>query len=204
MAYLNIPRVPPRNERISEDHDSVLSSLQQLIPTFDEYHIRDCFRLGKFNDVSSRPRPVLVKFNCASDVVNILAKYRSLSSNARRFFIKPDLSPVERSIESLLLKEQRVLIDSGTIGKAIKVRGNCIFVNKLLPFQSFVYSSSLNILAITETWLSDHIFDKEILPTGFAIYRSDRISRGGGVLICSSLSIPTRLLSSHFFRYDFY
>ena len=96
------PKGTPRNERISEDHDSVLSSLQQLIPTFDEYHIRDCFRLGKFNDVSSRPCPVLVKFNCASDVVNILAKYRSLSSNARRFFIKPDLSPVERSIESLL------------------------------------------------------------------------------------------------------
>ena len=102
------------------------------------------------NDVSSRPRPVLVKFNCASDVVNILAKYCSLSSNAHRFFIKPDLSPVERSIESLLLKERRVLIDSGTLRKAIKVCGNCIFVN------SRPHSKVINGALVFNPTLADH------------------------------------------------
>ena len=64
----------------------------------------------------------------------------------------------------------------------------CLFnsrslVNKLSNFQSFVYTSNFNILCITETWLTDSVFDLEILPTDFTIYRKDRHSRGGGVLI---------------------
>ena len=34
-------------------------------------------------------------------------------------FIKPDLSPEERSVQSLLLKERKILIDSGTDRKNI-------------------------------------------------------------------------------------
>ena len=35
-------------------------------------------------------------------------------------------------------------------------------MNKLRAFQSFVYSSTYNIFAIVETWLSHFIFDKEV------------------------------------------
>ena len=65
-------------------------------------------------------------------------------------------------------------------------------VNKLRDFQSFVYSSPFNVIAITETWLSSTILSKEILPTEFVIYRKDRQSRGGGVL----LAVHNKLLSS--------
>ena len=50
-------------------------------------------------------------------------------------------------------------------------------------FQSYVYSSDFDIICLTETWLSESIFDQEILPTNYQIYRKDRPSRGGGVLI---------------------
>lgn len=56
-------------------------------------------------------------------------------------------------------------------------------MNKLSKFQSFAYSTFYDIIAITETWLSNSIYDNEILPTGYSIYRNDRTTRGGGVLI---------------------
>ena len=34
-----------------------------------------------------------------------------------------------------------------------------------------MYASSYNVLSITETWLSDSVFDSEILPTNFIVYR---------------------------------
>ena len=60
-----------------------------------------------------------------------------------------------------------------------------------------MYSSSFSILALTETWLLNNIYDKEIIPNGFTIFRSDRASRGGGVLICTSHNTPSRLVKSH-------
>jgi len=41
------------------------------------------------------------------------------------------------------------------------------------------------VICVTETWLSELVFDKEILPSHYAIYRKDRAqgSRGGGVLL---------------------
>ena len=60
-------------------------------------------------------------------------------------------------------------------------------MNKLSKLQSFVYASDFNVLCITETWLSDHISDGEILPSDFVLYRKDRPSRGGGVLIAINI-----------------
>ena len=42
-------------------------------------------------------------------------------------------------------------------------------VNKINVFQNYVYSRSLDIVGITETWLSDKIFDNEILPSMYTI-----------------------------------
>ena len=49
-----------------------------------------------------------------------------------------------------------------------------------------MYSSELNIYCNSETWLSDFVFDHEILPVSFTIYRKDRPSRGGGILVAVS------------------
>ena len=55
------------------------------------------------------------------------------------------------------------------------------------PFTHFVYSSLPDVIAVTETWLSDSIFNNEVLPNGYSVYCKDRQSRGG-VLIGSTAS----------------
>ena len=45
-------------------------------------------------------------------------------------------------------------------------------------------------------WLKDFIFDNEILSNDFTIYRKDRDSRGGGVMIAINNKIPSKQLPS--------
>ena len=59
-------------------------------------------------------------------------------------------------------------------------------VNKLKQFQSLVYSKSLDLIGLTETWLNEYIFDNEILPSNYTLFRKDHPSHGGGVLIAVS------------------
>ena len=68
--------------------------------------------------------------------------------------------------------------------------------HKLTNFQSFVYTTCYNIYCITETWPSDLIFDYEILPTSYTLYRKDRKSRGGGILIAVDSSVSSILSHS--------
>ena len=63
-------------------------------------------------------------------------------------------------------------------------------------FQSFIYSSDFSIVGVSETWLTSSIWDNEILPHGFTIYRNDQQTRGGGVLIAVKNSIPSELLTT--------
>ena len=42
-------------------------------------------------------------------------------------------------------------------------------VNKINQIQHFVYSNNVDILSVTETWLTDMIFDLEIFPANFTI-----------------------------------
>ena len=56
--------------------------------------------------------------------------------------------------------------------------------NKLTQFQHLVYSKLPSLVAVTETWLTNYVYDSEILPTGYNIFRRDRVGRrGGGVLL---------------------
>ena len=53
------------------------------------------------------------------------------------------------------------------------------------------------MICITETWLSELVFDKEILPSHYAIYCKDRGSHGGGVLLVAvDESISSSLIDS--------
>ena len=80
----------------------------------------------------------------------------------------------------------------------------------MASFHSFLYSSLLAVIAVTETWLSQSIFDNEVLPNGYSVYRKDRQYRGGGGILIGtashisssflySQSDPDVLLSSPFF-----
>ncbi len=51
-------------------------------------------------------------------------------------------------------------------------------------------------MCITESWLNDNIYDTEILDCGYTIYRKDRDSRGGGVMVAMKNSIPCEQLPS--------
>ena len=67
---------------------------------------------------------------------------------------------------------------------------------KLPSFHSFVYSSLPDVIAVTETWLSDSMFNNEVLPNGYSVYRKDRQSRGGGLLIGTASHISSSFLYS--------
>ncbi len=49
---------------------------------------------------------------------------------------------------------------------------------------------------ITETWLSSFVFDNEIFPSGYTIFRKDRGTRSGGVMIAVKDSIPCKQMPS--------
>ena len=66
-------------------------------------------------------------------------------------------------------------------------------VKKLSKFQGFVYSSDFSIVCTTETC---DIFDNKVLPSGYSIYRKDRDSRGGGVLLAIKDSFSSSRLPS--------
>ena len=55
------------------------------------------------------------------------------------------------------------------------------------PFTHFVYSSLPDVIAVTETLLSDSIFNNEVLPNDYSVYCKDHQSHGG-VLIGSTAS----------------
>ena len=67
-------------------------------------------------------------------------------------------------------------------------------VKQIAAFQSYIYASSFDIIAITETWLSDYVYSNEILPNNFNIIRKDHDTRGGGVPLATL--IPFKQLSA--------
>ena len=52
------------------------------------------------------------------------------------------------------------------------------------------------MFCVTETWLSSTVLDNEILPSDFSLYRKDRESRGGEVLIAVNSLLPSFQLST--------
>ena len=44
-------------------------------------------------------------------------------------------------------------------------------VNKLKYFQSYIFSSQLQIIALMETWLSTSVLDNQINPLGYSVNR---------------------------------
>ena len=68
------------------------------------------------------------------------------------------------------------------------------FGKQIIQFPIICVLYPYSIYYITETWLSNSVFDREILPCEYTLYRKDRGSRG--VLIAVSDSVPSVLISS--------
>jgi hypothetical protein len=76
--------------------------------------------------------------------------------------------------------------------------------SKVLRFYNSICSSNIDIIGLTETWLSGDICTCELFPGSYSVLRSDRnfsacgVSKGGGVLLavkshlnCSPLNLNT-------------
>lgn len=123
------PKGTARHERSGLDLSNVVKLITKVDENINPLSIRDLHRLGKYQDNSIRPRPILTKFNRAIDVSLLLSKTGSLPNGIR---IKPDMTPEERHTESILLKERWALIQKNIERKVIKIRGSRLFVNNKL------------------------------------------------------------------------
>ena len=75
-------------------------------------------------------------------------------------------------------------MNARSLKKIIRVQHNQ-YISNLSKFQELLYSESVDIMFVTETWLNSNVSNIEILPYCCNIYRTDRsLGRtGGGVLI---------------------
>ena len=123
----------PRHERLKHDLDKVTQIVAEGENSISPLSIRDLFRLGKYCDQLSKPRPILVRLTRTIDVSLLLSKARTLPKEIR---IKPSMTREERLTESLLLKERWSLIQSSSFErKAIKIGQNKIYVHNKLHGQ---------------------------------------------------------------------
>ena len=68
----------PRNERSSRDFSSVTEIIAQVSENISPLSIHDLYRLGKYQEQSRLPRPILIKFNRAIDVSILPSKTSAL------------------------------------------------------------------------------------------------------------------------------
>lgn len=115
----------PWLQRSMNDIAAVTSILTGLDQTIHDSSVVECKRLGKFKPDGTMPRPILAKMARPLDVMCVLAKKKQLSG---LISIKPDMTREERNVENLLLKERRLLIESGINRKHIRIRQSALIV----------------------------------------------------------------------------
>ncbi len=113
-----------RQVRSKHDHEKVVTTLKKLDSDISPHYIRDCFRLGKYNE--SKHRPILVKLTSSNDVSSIKQK----GTSKTREHCHPNFR--DRKILLILLKERKKLIEDGVERKYIKIRGTTISVQGIL------------------------------------------------------------------------
>ena len=60
----------------------------------------------------------------------------------------------------------------------------CSIVNKRWDLQALLTSEKVDVVAITETFLSEDILNSELVDeTSFTVFRRDRNRHGGGVML---------------------
>ena len=55
--------------------------------------------------------------------------------------------------------------------------------NKIDEFCLFLSEQNVDICCVTETWFNSNVPDSLICPKGYAVFRRDRDTPGGGVAI---------------------
>ena len=144
-----------RNKRTQHDTSLVSKTIESICSDVPSQSIRDCVRLGKYDE--SRNRPVLAHLNRTCDVSNVLSNRHKLFTTPG-ISVKPHQSPKERATESTLLRQRRALIVSGIDKGSIKIRGNSIYVNN----QNYGTANASEFLAQATTNASQQVNDNPI------------------------------------------
>ena len=137
---------------------------------------------------------ILLNLLCQSSLITlslfnltVLLQHRLVTPSFLHSLMTPSLLSLSHRLTILLLLI-RPRID--WVSCLAVFVNSCSLVNKLSSFQCFVYSSQFSINGVTETWLSDQVFDREICPSQYTLYHPDRSLCGGGVLLAVDKSIP--------------
>jgi hypothetical protein len=70
---------------------------------------------------------------------------------------------------------------------------------KFSILRDIVYGYDLDIICLTETWLTEAVYSEEIIPTGYSLFRCDRKNRiGGGVLTAVKSNLSSRQIETNF------
>ena len=187
------PDGTPRRDRAALDEEAILRSLQEKIPSFNALSIRDCRRLGKYErpiTSSSRPRPILVTMNRTSDVSLVL----STRFPPGNIFVRPDLSPEARRVQSIVRKERRSLIQQGVIEQsAIRIRGNRIYIGERLHGRvidnDFVKCDSLGDHAPALSSISRSNVSDTLAVSGESV-KNDTTSRSATLVSSQRIEAP--------------
>ena len=88
----------PKYERFKHDLKEVTSVITNTESSISHLSIQDHLRLGKYRENSKKPRPVLVKFNRATDRSLLLSNLRTITLPGN-IKITPDLSVEEELLD---------------------------------------------------------------------------------------------------------
>jgi hypothetical protein len=153
------PRGTSRSARLDEDLKKAIFVLSKADQSIDSNTIKDIYRLGRYTAENKKPRPLLVKFIRVADVARVLSKRGSLP-----VIIKPDMSPHERKIESLLLKERWSLMQSGVPRESIKIRGHRLLIRNKLHGQVTMSGSDISFCRHTSCSVAENSSDHNAQP----------------------------------------
>ena len=115
-----------RPDRVKHDIQSSVSILSKLNDDIQANSVRDSFRLDKFKKNQTCPLPLLLKLNQVIDEISVLSNRTSIKNE--NITIKPDMTPEEKQVESLLLKERWSLMKSGVSKSDIKIKSGSLFI----------------------------------------------------------------------------
>ena len=149
---------------------AIMALISDLDPDIGPSAVRDHFRLGKFNDAHSRPRPILVKLNRTSEVESILSKRARVTG---LHGVKPDLPQEVRQREYTLMKERWALTQSGVERSDIKIRGSSILLRKKLHAQYIngvlVHEQIVIPTPVSPTEHDSSFLDDDTTPTNLSL-----------------------------------
>lgn len=148
---MNVPSLSKTPHNISQSvriqgipEDPSKSKAENLVPTNEavldimrklnlDTRVMEMKRLGKFDENRIKPRTLLVTLSSEHEVRLVLAKYRERGKEFSNdnIFILPALSKEEATLENLILKRRRELINEGVPTEKLKIRNLKLYNDKV-------------------------------------------------------------------------